>query len=97
MNILLINPGRREYLVKYFLDLSTKYKSKIFIIDSNKFIPSFLVSKETRNFVSPKCRKKSNFQHFLRNFVKKNKIKISVNKFNYLRSNNKKLIDPRRW
>jgi|TARA_A100001015_G_C15006214_1_gene720773 carbamoyl-phosphate synthase large subunit len=76
MNILLINPGRREYLVKYFLDLSTKYKSKIFIIDSNKFIPSFLVSKETRNFVSPKCRKKSNFQSFLRNFVKKNKIKI---------------------
>ena len=76
MNILLIYPGRREYLVKYFLDLSTKYKSKIFIIDSNKFIPSFLVSKETRNFVSPKCRKKSNFQSFLRNFVKKNKIKI---------------------
>ena len=31
------------------------------------------------------------------NFVKKNKIKISLNKFNYLRSNNKKLIDPRRW
>ena len=30
-------------------------------------------------------------------FIKKNKIKMNLKKFNYLRSNNKKLIDPRKW
>ena len=36
MKILLLNPGRRDYLVKYFLDLSNKFNLKIFILDSDK-------------------------------------------------------------
>lgn len=31
------------------------------------------------------------------NFIKKNKIKMNLDKFNYLKSNDKKLIDPRKW
>ena len=76
MNILLINPGRRDYLVKYFLDLSKIFKLKIFLIDPNKFIPSFSVSKKTFNFISPTLDDKKKFVIFLKKFVKKNKINV---------------------
>ena len=36
MKILLLNPGRRDYLVKYFLDLSNKFNLKIFILTQTK-------------------------------------------------------------
>ena len=35
MKILLLNPGRRDYLVKYFLDLSNKFNLR-FILDWTK-------------------------------------------------------------
>ena len=41
MNILLTNIGRRTYIVKYFEELRKKYKLNIFLMDSNKFVPSF--------------------------------------------------------
>lgn len=75
MNILLINPGRRNYLVKYYLDLSRKYNLKIFMIDPNKNIPSNKVSYKINMFICPPCKKKEKFKNFLRKFVKKKKIK----------------------
>ena len=64
MNILLINPGRRDYLIKYFCNLQKKFKIKIFLIDPNKNIPSFKVTKKTLNFICPIAKKKKNFQNF---------------------------------
>jgi hypothetical protein len=74
MNILLINPGRRDYLVKYFINLSKKYKLKIFLVDKDKNIPSFAVSKKTFNFISPPVKKKKRIYSFSKkiNFRKKN-------------------------
>lgn len=40
MNILLVNPERRNNFVKYFLDLSKKYKLKIYMTDPDKNIPN---------------------------------------------------------
>ena len=76
MNTLLVNPGRRNYFVKYFLDLSKKFNLKIFLIDPNKNIPSFKVSLKTKNFICPDLKNKKIFKIFLRKFVKKNKIKV---------------------
>ena len=76
MNTLLVNPGRRNYFVKYFLDLSKKFNLKIFLIDPNKNIPSFKVSKKTKNFICPDLKNKKILKMFLRKFVKKNKIKV---------------------
>ena len=76
MNILLINPGRRDYIIKYFLKLKKKYNLKIFLIDCDKYIPSFKVSKDTHNFISPKNKDKKLYKSFLRKFIKKYKIKI---------------------
>ena len=75
MNILLINPGRRDYLVKYFLKLPKKYKIKLFLIDPDKNVPSFAVSNKTKNYISPYAKAK-NYKSFLRKFVKKYKIRI---------------------
>lgn len=75
MKILLLNPGRRDYLVKYFLDLSNKFNLKIFILDSDKNIPSFKISKKTKNFTCPKANKK-NYLYFLKKFVRINKINV---------------------
>ena len=76
MNTLLINPGRRDYFIKYFLDLSKKFHLTLYLIDPNKNIPSFCASKKTKNFVCPKLKNKKIFKHFLRKFITKNKIKI---------------------
>ena len=76
MNILLINPGRRDYLVKYFINLSRKYKLKIFLIDKDKNAASFAVSKKTFNFISPPVKDKKNYILFLRKFILKKKIDI---------------------
>ena len=76
MNTLLVNPGRRNYFVKYFLDLSKKFNLKIFLIDPNENIPSFKVSLKTKNFICPDLKNKKIFKMFLRKFVKKNKIKV---------------------
>ena len=76
MNILLVNPGRRNYFVKYFLDISKKLKFKLYLIDPNKNIPSFKVSKKTKNFTCPNVKNKKIFLRYLRNFIKKKKIKI---------------------
>ena len=69
MKILLLNPGRRDYLVKYFLDLSNKFNLKIFILDSDKNIPSFKISKKLKTLFVQKQIK--NYLYFLKNFVKK--------------------------
>tara|TARA_Y200000002_G_scaffold274872_1_gene229166 strand:+ start:10062 stop:11003 length:942 start_codon:yes stop_codon:yes gene_type:complete len=75
MNILLINPGRRDYIIKYFLKLPKKFKIKLFLIDPDKNIASFAVSNKTKNYTSPYAKSK-NYKFFLRKFVKKNKINI---------------------
>ena len=72
MKILLLNPGRRDYLVKYFLDLSNKFNLKIFILDSDKNIPSFKISKKTKNFICPKANKKK-IIYIFKKFCKKKK------------------------
>jgi len=76
MKILLINPGRRDYIVKYFLKLKKEFNLKIFLIDCDKYIPSFKVSKKTHNYISPKTRNKILFRSFLRKFVEKYKINV---------------------
>jgi len=76
MNVLLINPGRRDYLVKYFINLSKKYRLKIFLIDKDKNIPSFAVSKKTFNFISPEVKNKKKYILFLRKFILKKKIDV---------------------
>tara|TARA_A100001011_G_scaffold386328_1_gene461928 strand:- start:7298 stop:8242 length:945 start_codon:yes stop_codon:yes gene_type:complete len=74
MNILLINPGRRDYIIKYFLKLPKKFNVKLFLIDPDNSVPSFSVSKKTKNYVSPYAKEK-NYKFFLRKFIKKNRIK----------------------
>ena len=75
MNILLINPGRRNYIVEYFLKLRKKFNLNIFLIDKDKNIPSFSLQ-NTKNYICPPASKKKKFKKFLRNFVYQNKIKI---------------------
>ena len=60
MKVLLLNPGRRDYLVQYFLDLCNKFKMKIYILDPDMNIPSFKVSNKTKNFICPKSKNKKN-------------------------------------
>jgi carbamoyl-phosphate synthase large subunit len=76
MNILLINPGRRDYLIKYFLDLKKYFKINLYLIDSDKNIPAFQVSNKTLNFICPKASKLKSFSNFLKKFIIKNKINI---------------------
>jgi len=76
MNILLTNPGRRDYLVKYFISLSKKYKLNIFLVDKYKNIPSFAVSKKTFNFICPPVKNKKKYIRFLRKLILKKKIDI---------------------
>lgn len=76
MNILLINPGRKDYIVKYFLNLLKKYKAKLFLIDPDKNIPAFQVSKLTKNFICPKANNSKKFFSYLKKFISKNKIDI---------------------
>ena len=45
MNILLVNP-EEEIILLIFLDMSKKLKFKLYLIDPNKNIPSFKVSKK---------------------------------------------------
>ena len=62
MNILLVNPGRRNYIVEYFLELK-KFNLKIFLIDQDKNIPSFSL-KNTKNYICPAASKKKNLRNF---------------------------------
>ena len=76
MNRLLTNIGRRTYIVKYFEELKKKYKLNIYLLDSSKFVPSFKVSKITKNFVSPRASSKEKYSKYLKNFVNKKKINL---------------------
>lgn len=76
MNILLINPGRRDYMVNFFLSLKKKYNLNIFLVDPDKNIPSFKVSTLTKNNVCPKVKNSKKFLSFLNKFVSKNKIDV---------------------
>jgi carbamoyl-phosphate synthase large subunit len=76
MNLLLINPGRRDYLIKYFDILSKKYQLKIFLIDKEKNTASFAASKKTFNFISPAVKNKKKYIIFLRKFVSEKKINV---------------------
>ena len=75
MNILLINPGRRNYIVQYFLDLKKKFNIKLFLIDSDENIPAFTLG-NTSNFVCPQASKTTAFKNFLRKFVMQKKINL---------------------
>lgn len=76
MNILLLNPGRRDYMVNFFLSLRKKYNLTIFLIDPDKNIPAFQVSSLTKNYICPKLKDSKKFFYYLENFIKKNKINI---------------------
>ena len=76
MRILLINPGRRDYMINFFLKLKKKYNLKIYLIDADKFIPAFKVTNKTNNFISPTVNKKKKFKIFLRKFISKKKINV---------------------
>ena len=76
MNILLVNPGRRDYMVNFFLSLKKKYNLNIFLVDPDKNIPSFKVSTLTKNNVCPKVKNSKKFLSFLNKFVSKNKIDV---------------------
>ncbi len=78
MNILLTNIGRRTYIVKYFEELRKKYKLNIFLMDSNKFVPSFQVSRITKNFVSPPSSLKEKYSKYIKSFVKKKRINLII-------------------
>ncbi len=76
MNILLTNTGRKTYIVKYFEELRKRYKFDIYLMDSNKFVSSFAVSKTTKNFVSPQSSLKEKYSKYIKKFVKKKKINL---------------------
>ncbi len=76
MRILLVNPGRRDYIVNFFLKIRKKYNLKIYLIDADKFVPSFKVSNKTNNFICPKVKEKKKFKIFLRKFISEKKIDI---------------------
>ncbi len=76
MRILLVNPGRRDYIVNFFLNIKKKYNLKIYLIDADKFIPSFKVSNITNNYISPKVKNKKKFKIFLRKFIAEKKINV---------------------
>ena len=73
MNILLLNPGRRDYMVNFFLSLRKKYNLTIFLIDPDKNIPAFQVSSLTKNYICPKLKDSKKFFYYLENFIKKKK------------------------
>mgnify|MGYP001234109106 CR=1 FL=1 len=76
MNILLVNPGRRDYIVNFFLLLKNKYNLNIFLIDPDKNIPSFKVSPLTKNYVCPKVKNSKIFFSFINKFILKKKIDV---------------------
>ena len=76
MNILLVNPGRRDYIVNFFLSLKKKYNLNIFLVDPDKNVPSFKVSTLTKNNVCPKVKNSKKFLSFLNKYVLKNKIDV---------------------
>ena len=76
MNILLVNPGRRDYMVNFFLSLKKKYNLNIFLVDPDKNVPSFKVSTLTKNNVCPKVKNSKKFLSFLNKYVLKNKIDV---------------------
>ena len=78
MNILLVNPGRRDYMVNFFLSLKKKYNLNIFLVDPDKNVPSFKVSTLTKNNVCPKVKNSKKFLSFLNKYVLKNKIDVIV-------------------
>jgi len=76
MKILLVNPGRRDYIINFFLKIRKKYNLKIYLIDADKFVPSFKVSNQTNNFISPKVNEKKKYKIFLRKFISEKKIDV---------------------
>ena len=58
MNILLINPGRKDYIINYFLKLTKKFKANLFLIDPDKNIASFAVSKKLKIMLVLKLKQK---------------------------------------
>ena len=76
MRILLVNPGRRDYIINFFLNIKKKYNLKIYLIDADELIPSFKVSNITNNYISPKVKDKKKFKFFLRKFISGKKINV---------------------
>ncbi len=76
MRVLLVNPGRRDYIVNFFLNIKKKYNLKIYLIDADKFIPSFKVSNITNNYIAPRVKDKKKFKIFLRKFIAEKKINV---------------------
>ena len=50
-NYLFPKDDKKDYIVRYFLKLLEKFKAQLFLIDPDKNIPSFAVSKKTKNFI----------------------------------------------
>jgi carbamoyl-phosphate synthase large subunit len=76
MRILLVNPGRKDYIINFFLNIKKKYNLQIYLIDADKFVPSFKVSNKTNNYISPKVNDKKKFKIFLRKFISEKKIDV---------------------
>lgn len=76
MNVLLVNPGKREYLVKYFQNLKKRYNFSLYLIDADQYSSAFSLSKKKYNFVCPKVSDKKNFIKFIKTFIFKNKIDV---------------------
>lgn len=76
MNVLLVNPGRREYLVKYFQNLKKKNKFSLYLIDADQYSSAFAVPQKKFNFVCPRASDKKNFIKFIKTFISRYKINV---------------------
>ncbi len=77
MNVLITNPGRRIYFIKFLLDIKKKYRSlKIHVSDCNIYLPTMNI-KNLKTHLVPKVREsKKRYKLKIINIVKKNKIKL---------------------
>ena len=55
MRILLVNPRRRGYIVNFFFKIRKKYNFKIYLIDTDKFVHSFISVTENKNETIAYC------------------------------------------
>tara|TARA_E500000178_G_scaffold331780_1_gene364981 strand:+ start:831 stop:1766 length:936 start_codon:yes stop_codon:yes gene_type:complete len=77
MNILITNPGRRIYFIKFLLDIKKKYKKlKIHTSDCNIFLPTMNIQNIKTHLVPKVKDSKQKYKASIVNIVKKNKIQL---------------------
>ena len=80
MNILITNPGRKNYFLDFLLDIKKKYINKlnIHIADISNNCSTFHMNKSLHTHILPSFKNKKKYSNELTNLVKKNQIKLII-------------------